>query len=174
MHHVSFQAVKTRFAEVLQSESALLAAVTLPWFKLRWLQTPDRRDKAKASLLAECRKLQDEGTSTTHNLSTATDSAKEDEEDGFYCFAEEEDHTDTAESQIVDYVKSMDKGMETLHRFPLIKQLSLKYNAATPSSAPVERLFSLGKLVFTPKRNRLSDKKFEKLLLLRYNHWFNE
>ena len=172
--------MKTRFAEILESESAILAAMTLPRFKLRWLRTQDRRDKAKASLLAECRKVQDEvllqGTSTsTHNLSTATDSAKEDEDDAFYCFVEEDDHTtDTAESQILDYVKSTGKGMVDLNRFPLIKHLSLKYNAATPSSAPVERLFSLGKLVFTPKRNRLSDQKFEKLVLLRYNHWFNE
>ncbi len=62
--------------------------------------------------------------------------------------------------------------MDSLNGFPPVKKISLKYNAATPSSAPVERLFSLGKLVFTPKRNRLSDQKFEKLLLLRYNHWF--
>lgn len=62
--------------------------------------------------------------------------------------------------------------MDTLNRFPLIKKFSIKYNAATPSSAPAERLFSLGKLVFTPKRNRLTDKRFEMLLLLRYNQWF--
>ena len=106
------------------------------------------------------------------HTTTATDSAKEDE---FFDFEEEEaDITSTAECQVADYFRSGAQGMDTLDRFPLIKQVSLKYNAATPSSAPVERLFSLGKLVFTPKRNRLSDQKFEKLLLLRYNHWFNE
>ena len=73
---VSFQAIKTGFAEVLECESAVLAAVTLPRFKLRWLRTQERKDNAKASLLAECRKsAQDEhqltGTNApTRNLST--------------------------------------------------------------------------------------------------------
>uniref|UniRef100_A0A672FKG4 BED-type domain-containing protein n=1 Tax=Salarias fasciatus TaxID=181472 RepID=A0A672FKG4_SALFA len=98
---------------------------------------------------------------------TPTNSTTEDE---FFAFDDEDDASVTAESQIADYFKSGAQGMDSLHAFPLIKKISLKYNAATPSSAPIERLFSLGKLIFTPKRNRLSDRKFEKLLLLRYNH----
>lgn len=150
-----------------------MAAVTLPKFKLRWLRTQDRKDKAKASLLAECRKTvldqdQQAGTSTPCQLST--NSAKEAE---FFSFEEEDVSTATAENQVADYFKSGAQGMDSLHEFPLIKKISLRYNAATPSSAPVERLFSLGKLVFTPKRNRLSDQRFEKLLTMRYNHWFN-
>ena len=167
---VSFQAIKTRFAEVLESETAVLAAVTLPKFKLRWLQTQERKDNAKASLLAECRKsAHDEDQLTGTNAPTrslSTDSAIEDE---FFSFEDEEDTSASVESQVADYLK---QGMDTLDRFPLIKKISVKYNAATPSSAPVERPFSLGKLVFTPKRNRLTDKRFEMLLLLRYNQWF--
>ena len=89
----------------------------------------------------------------------------------FFAFEEdEEDTSSTAENQVADYIRSSAKNGEEKK---LIKKISLRYNAATPSSAPVERLFSQGKLVFSPKRNRLSDKRFEKLLLLRYNHWFN-
>uniref|UniRef100_A0A3B1JDF9 HAT C-terminal dimerisation domain-containing protein n=1 Tax=Astyanax mexicanus TaxID=7994 RepID=A0A3B1JDF9_ASTMX len=166
------EAIKARFTEVLDSDSALLAAVTLPRFKLRWLRTQERKDKAKAELLAVCRASvrnedQQKGTSTT--TPTCTNSTVE---DAFFSFDDEDDISATAESQVADYLKSGAQGMDSLHGFPLIKRISLKHNAATPSSAPVERLFSLGKLVFTPKRNRLSDLKFEKLLLLRYNHWF--
>ena len=174
--YVSFQAIKTRFAEVLESEDAVLAAATLPKFKLRWMRTQDRKDKAKASLLAECRKIvqedQQAGTSPpTRHLRVSTDSAIEDD---FFSFEDEDDTSATAESQVADYLKSGEQGIDSLNGFALIKKNSLRHNAATPSSAPVERLFSLGKLVLTPLRNRLSDQKFEKLLVLRYNHWFND
>uniref|UniRef100_A0A8C1V5X7 HAT C-terminal dimerisation domain-containing protein n=1 Tax=Cyprinus carpio TaxID=7962 RepID=A0A8C1V5X7_CYPCA len=61
-----------------------------------------------------------------------------------------------------------------LGRFPRIKVISLRYNTATPSSAPVERLFSQGNLVLTPRRNRLLDKRFERLTLMRYSLLFKD
>uniref|UniRef100_A0A3P8NPQ8 BED-type domain-containing protein n=1 Tax=Astatotilapia calliptera TaxID=8154 RepID=A0A3P8NPQ8_ASTCA len=137
------QAVKTRFAHVLGSEDALLAAVILPKFKLR--------------------------TSAT-NTTQHAGSSKEDE---FFSFEENEDIYATAEGEVAEYLKSGATGLDSLNHFPMIKKLSLKLNAATPSSAPVERLFSLGNLILTPKRNKLTDHKFEKLLLLRYNRWFD-
>ncbi|XP_077081435.1 uncharacterized protein LOC143735224 [Siphateles boraxobius] len=85
------EAIKTRFAEVLDSDSALLAAVTLPRFKLRWLRTQERKDKAEAELLAVCRASvrsedQHKGTSTT--TPTCTSSTVE---DAFFSFDEKDD-----------------------------------------------------------------------------------
>ncbi|CAK6983564.1 AC9 transposase [Scomber scombrus] len=161
-------AIKTRFAE-----DAVLAAVTLPKLKLRWLRTQDRKDKAKASLLEECQKIdQDQQTGTSMSTSTHRPSRDSAVEEELFSFEDGGDNSSTPECQIADYFKSGAKGMDSLNGLELIKNISLRYNAAPPSSAPVERLFSLGKLVFTPKRNRLSDQKFEKLLILRYNRWF--
>ena len=67
-----------------------------------------------------------------------------------------------------DYLNNA-KTIESLHRCPVVKRLFLLHNTALPSSAPVERLFSLGGLVLTPKCNRLINHRFEKLLLMRYN-----
>uniref|UniRef100_A0A8C6U382 HAT C-terminal dimerisation domain-containing protein n=1 Tax=Neogobius melanostomus TaxID=47308 RepID=A0A8C6U382_9GOBI len=128
---------------------ALLAAVTLPQFKLRWLKEEDRREALRTLLTTECRATRNDG--------------QEDDDVTPY----------DSETEVIDYLKS-GSDMEVLNRFPTIKRLFMKYNTATPSSAPVERLFSLGSLVLSPRRNRLSDKRFERLLLMRFNHFFDK
>jgi len=53
-----------------------------------------------------------------------------------------------------------------------VKQLFSRYNTTLSSNAPVERLFSSGSLILSKKRNRLSDKLFERLLMLKTNKQF--
>jgi hypothetical protein len=45
----------------------------------------------------------------------------------------------------------------------------VQYNTTLPSSASVERLFSLAGLVLTPNRARVSDDNFEMKVLLKFN-----
>ena len=51
----------------------------------------------------------------------------------------------------------------------------MRYNTPIPSSAPVERVFSISGLVRTVKRNRMSDHMFEtpesKLVVLTAEYW---
>ena len=56
-----------------------------------------------------------------------------------------------------------------LERFQDIKKIFKMLNSVLPASAAVERLFSVGGLVFVPNRARLSDRNFENLVLNKYN-----
>uniref|UniRef100_A0A667WTV6 HAT C-terminal dimerisation domain-containing protein n=1 Tax=Myripristis murdjan TaxID=586833 RepID=A0A667WTV6_9TELE len=154
------QAIKRRFASVLESSDAMLAAVTLPKFKLRWLRDQRKKEMIKGILVAECHKF--------------VPGSSKDKEQDFFSFEDDDEHFASVETEVMSYLKTAETGMEILQQFPTIKEICLKKNAAIPSSAPVERLFSLGGLVLSPKRNRLSDQRFEKLLLMRYNHWFED
>jgi hypothetical protein len=74
-------------------------------------------------------------------------------------------------SQIDQYLSDPRSQLTVLDTFPVIRQLFIKYDTFVPSSAPVERLFSLGGQILTPRRNRLSDENFEKQLMLRANNF---
>uniref|UniRef100_A0A671WJW0 BED-type domain-containing protein n=1 Tax=Sparus aurata TaxID=8175 RepID=A0A671WJW0_SPAAU len=160
------QAIKIRFDAVLDSQEGLLAAATCPKFKLRWLRDERRREHVKELLTKECRKA----APAADNANVSQLAASPAEID-FFDFENQPTESFSAEKEVTDYLRSGYE-LEILNQFPNLKKMYMKYNSPTPSSAPVERLFSLGGLVLSPKRNRLCDRRFEKLLLMRYNHCF--
>ncbi|KAK1883288.1 putative AC transposase [Dissostichus eleginoides] len=163
---VIVKAIKTRFDAVLDSQEGLLAVATCPKFKLRWLRDERRREHVKELLTTDCRKA----APATDNANVSQLPASPAEMD-FFDFENQPTESFSAEKEVTDYLRSGYE-LEILNQFPNLKKMYMKYNTPTPSSAPVERLFSLGGLVLSPKRNRLSDRRFEKLLLMRYNHCF--
>lgn len=63
----------------------------------------------------------------------------------------------------------MERELNTLHRYPEVKKVFIKYNTPLPSSAPVERLFSYATMINHPKSHTLSDEMFEKRVVLEAN-----
>lgn len=160
------QAIKHRFSATFVSNDALIAAVTLPKFKVRWLKDEARRDAAKRLLVSKCQARIPEDQQTTPEKTSGHPSHD------FFMFEEEPQASYNVEAEVMEYLRSPKADIESLTEFPRIQSISKELNTPTPSSAPVERLFSQGGMVLTPRRNRLSDSKFESMVLLRYNHFF--
>ena len=60
-------------------------------------------------------------------------------------------------------------GKTCILKYPILSQLYFRHNAALPSFASVERLFSTGGIIFKPTRTLLSDEMFESLIFLKCN-----
>ena len=73
---------------------------------------------------------------------------------------------------MTSYFVDSDRSLNMLNKYPLGKATFMHSNAALPSSAAVEILFSIGGQIETAKRNSLSDSKLEKLLLIKANAKF--
>ena len=69
-----------------------------------------------------------------------------------------------AELQALQYLDDSD----SLSRYPLVRTMFM-FNVGLPSSASVERLFSIGGMIGSAKRNRIQPALLEKLLL----QWVN-
>lgn len=162
--------IKRRFENVFDSKEAIIAALVSPKFKTKWVDSQENKDEYKQMMIDELRAL-DSVTVTGDELSTSQNHEKKRD---FYEFDTDDDEPtaeDNAESEAAEYFRSA-KSLDCLNKYPKVKQLFLRYNVTIPSSAPVERLFSLGSLVLSSRRNRLTDGKFEKILLMRYNKHF--
>lgn len=155
--------IEDRFGKVMNDKEFLLAAVSHPRFKLAW--TDD------LMLRAHCTQLFEQAMLSCTPISSTSDtdiSSSSEEPDDFFNFTNS--RTDVAQSQkYLEYLKDSSTDLSMLNKHPEVKQLFIRYNTCIPSSAPVERLFSTGALVLTKRRNRLSDKLFETLLMLKIN-----
>ena len=162
--------LNTRFSSFLNQNSdvreAMIATVTIPSFKMKPILKQKREELQKCLIvLAEKLPLPEE----------RRDSERE-KSDDFFTFSDDEDENgqkcpskNYAAVEVMQYLADTSVSVDSLHRFPLMKKLFIRFNTPLPSSAPVERLFSQASLILVARRGQLKDDKFEKLLLLKAN-----
>lgn len=147
----------------LGDKPAIIASCSHPYFKTRWMPRDGTHDIS--DLLVQA--AQDLSTGSTANCAPQPD-----ESDAFFNFAGHTPSTATSSAfsvrfEVFRYLQDTRTSITMLQEYPAVKRVFLRYNTNLSSSAPVERLFSLGSLILCPNRRRLSDTLFEKLLLLK-------
>lgn len=159
-----------RFHALEQRRDLLQASVAHPQFKLRWMNSDAAKMNGKAALLEA---MQSVAASPAVDVAEASNVNSNDADD-FFCFYDSNVAFNSVSAELDMYVNDTSRDVASLHRFPLVKKVFIAKNTALPSSAPVERLFSIGGQILTPRRNGLSDEHFEELLMLRANRHLQE
>ena len=176
--NVIVEDIERRFTWLLDplsyaARDALLAAISHPYFRLRFLPRDVRQDAKQIFIVAVRRFASVRLVSVSRSLSESSSTTAKCV-DNFFNFEEDETDATPCEETPIDietlhYLEDTSYELECLTKYPIIKRFFIKTNTPLPSSAPVERLFSVGGNVMTKKRTRLTDDRFEKLTLLKAN-----
>lgn len=171
------EALEKRFGKYFDDEYYLLAASFHPQFRLSWLpwyfdEPTEVHDRMK-------RKMIELLESSANDVSEATMSSDTDNDfdgdtsDTFFAslFSQSKRRTSSHADRVQEFLSSAAPKQIDANSFvdEKLKQLFIKYNTAVPSSAAVERLFSVGKDILKPKRCGLTDEHFEMLAFLKGN-----
>lgn len=154
--------------EELRAKESVLASVSYPFFKLKWVPKGSR-EFVKELFVAEVRKMKNEDIKKPNQYEKIRE-----KNESYYMFVEDSDSSaasDTANTTIdletLQYLKDDDTSLDSLNKYPNIKKVFLKFNTCLPSSAPVERLFSFGGMIMRPHRRKMTDNLFEQIVVLK-------
>lgn len=155
--------VETRFS-YLSGKKYLMATASHPMFRLSFVPH-EQKDEIISSLKQVLQILPD---SSFADAAEPVDEEVNDERDAVaaYFSKRHERVTDEVDS----FLQSSDTSpISAFQNLPKMKRLFIKCNTGVPASAACQQLFSVGRDVFFPKSNRLSDNNFERLLMCRVN-----
>src|ERR1700761_5422277 len=131
--------------------------MTMLQFRTRWIESEVMKVNCRNVLLQELHKFGE--TCEIAIMPTQ-------EENGFFSISSPSSQT-VAAAEVEGYMTNTVCDLDVLNAYLLVRKVFLQYNTVLPSSAPVERLFSMGGYILTPHHTRLSDTNFEMLVLLR-------
>ncbi|XP_071578927.1 uncharacterized protein [Temnothorax nylanderi] len=157
------QSLNKRFSSLFEKKELIIASCLHPKFKLNWINGEERK-RAKNYLKDLL------GIRSNESSSNLTE--KLDDYDDFFAFSQQTKEVESAQEELYRFLKSNNCNIGMLNDYTAIKKLFIKYNTALPSSASVERMFSVGGSVITPQRGHLNDDIIEYQILLKINKNF--
>lgn len=165
--------IEKRFATLFdvneQNIDGIIAAISHPAFKGRWLSSFSKEDQR----IIHTRFIEAVSKEALNESSTASV-----EKNPNFDFGSPDDTIDEFQpsmsqgevtAEVTRYLKNSDCQLSILERFPEIRKTFLRYNTPLPSSASVERLFSNSTMLNLPKYDKLNDQHFEQRVLAKVN-----
>lgn len=153
--------IVSRFGSIMWKRELVIASCTHPRFKLHWLPE-EWCQKAKKWVLEEVEKFEEEVSKSISPIQT-------DNNQSFFTFESETKQTSRVQLDAETFFSSAGNDFRVLNDYSSIKKVFIKFNTTLPSSASVERLFSIAGEVFKKRRYGLKDDNFEMQLLLKCN-----
>jgi len=131
-----------RFLTTFEKKELIIASCLHFKFKLNWL-TGEKRKLAESYLEDLL------GIRSTENF---PETEKCNDHEDFFIFEQQRmAQNESKEEELQHFLKSKNCKIEMLNDFPKLKKFFVKYNTALSSSASVERMFSIGGSVLTPR-----------------------
>lgn len=183
MNETMLQCLSNRFDDMMkicdENKSLILAAAIHPCFKLTWLENEMDREYVQTLLIntyVEMANSLKKSTTdeTTKEIYDPTSEKKSKESLFFKRLRAGERRTSTDDNLTFDVWKYMlqtidDPNLNQIRGVPILDHMFRCFNTTLASSAAVERIFSQALIVFSNRRNRISNENFEKILFVNRN-----
>jgi hypothetical protein len=153
-----------RFQDIWFDREHVLAAVLHPHFQLQWIKDKDKERLAKEWLYEEYHALRPDVPANQ----PPPQPSPETQTNPLFDFDTPHPTTnDVPVDEIEEFLAKPNRDLsECFKSLPTLKQLFIRFNTPVPSSATLERAFSLAKRILSPQRGQLSDERFETTMIL--------
>lgn len=173
--------IQGRFSNALNVDQKnpsdfLIATISHPFHKLTWILDEDVSELTRSFVEIV---IQNVPGSTKLSSTASSPKRNEDEDDDFFGYGNKDvkltpivSTADKVKMEVMNYLEDSRRDLKVLLEYPNVRRIFMKFNTTLTSSAPVEREFSTAGLILTPRRCRLGDETFNKLVFLKCNKFY--